>query len=166
MWECAGDKPYFLLSTRLLGIWCFTALSHDEFPLHSTIQQSLLSLASTHTIIISYACLSGSKRRIFHKLLGDLGCPRICRVIGRFRLEGTLKKNWLPNPSAMGRDTFHWIRLFKAPSNLTLKTWKDRTCTTSPDSLFLCYMSLIVKNFFFPVLRKRTWGSCWTRSWT
>jgi len=30
------------------------------------------------------------------------------------------------NPPAMGRDTFHWTRLLKAPSNLALNTSRDR----------------------------------------
>ena len=48
----------------------------------------------------------------------------------------------------MGKDIFHYIRLIKAPSNLTLNTSNDGASTTSLGNLFQCLTTLILKNFF------------------
>jgi len=40
-------------------------------------------------------------------------------------MEGAFKDNLVQPLHAMGRDTFHQIRLLKAPSNLTLNTSND-----------------------------------------
>jgi len=36
-----------------------------------------------------------------------------------------LKDHLVPTPSAIGRDTFHYTRLLKAPSNLALDTSRE-----------------------------------------
>jgi len=41
-------------------------------------------------------------------------------IVERFRFEGTLKYN-LVQPPAVGKDTFHQVRLLKTPSSLTLR---------------------------------------------
>jgi len=48
----------------------------------------------------------------------------------------------------MRRDAFHWTRLFKDLSRLTLSTSSDGTSTVSLGSLFQCLITLIVKTFF------------------
>jgi len=48
----------------------------------------------------------------------------------------------------MGRDTFHYTRLLKAPSNLAFNTAREGAATTSLGNLFKCLPILIVKNFF------------------
>ena len=49
-----------------------------------------------------------------------------------------------PAPPTMGRDTFHYTRLLKAPSSLALNTSRDGASTASLDSL----TTLRVKYFF------------------
>ena len=51
-----------------------------------------------------------------------------------------LKDHLIPNPSAMGRDTFHQTRLLRALSNLALNTSRERAATDSLVNLFLCLM--------------------------
>jgi len=46
----------------------------------------------------------------------------------------------------MGKDTFHYTRLLKAPSSLALNT-REWTSTASLGNLFQCLTTLIVKNF-------------------
>jgi len=48
----------------------------------------------------------------------------------------------------MGRDVFHLISLPKAPSNLSWNTSNNGTFTTSPDNLFQCLTTLLVKKLF------------------
>ena len=48
----------------------------------------------------------------------------------------------------MGRDTFHYTRLLKAPSNLTLSTSRERASTSTLGNLFQCLTTLTIKNFF------------------
>ena len=64
-----------------------------------------------------------------------------------FGLEGTLK-NHLVQCLCRGQGHLSPIRLLKALSSLTLNTSKDWTSTTSPDNLFQCLTTLIIKNFF------------------
>ncbi|KAK4811312.1 LOW QUALITY PROTEIN: hypothetical protein QYF61_024448 [Mycteria americana] len=52
------------------------------------------------------------------------------------------------NPPAMSRDIFNYIRLLRAPSNLTLNVSRDGASTTSLGNLFQCFTTLIVTNFF------------------
>ena len=48
----------------------------------------------------------------------------------------------------MGKDTFHKIRLLKAPPNMTLNTTNNGASTTSLGNLFHCLATLIIKNIF------------------
>jgi len=48
----------------------------------------------------------------------------------------------------MGRDTFHWARLLKAPSNLALNTAREGAATASLGNLCQGLTTLTVKNFF------------------
>jgi len=48
----------------------------------------------------------------------------------------------------MGRDTFHYTRSFKTPSNLVLNTSKEGAFTTSLGNLLMCLTILIVKHLF------------------
>jgi len=52
------------------------------------------------------------------------------------------------NPPAMGRDTFHWTRLLRAPSNLALNTAREGASTASLGNLFQCLTTLRIKNLF------------------
>ncbi|XP_053913580.1 translation initiation factor IF-2-like [Cuculus canorus] len=58
-----------------------------------------------------------------------------------------LKAHLVPPPST-GRDTSHWIRLLKAPSNLALSTSRDRAAPTSLGVLCQCLSTLTGKHFF------------------
>jgi len=49
----------------------------------------------------------------------------------------------------MGRDTFHYTRLFKPSANLDLNTFREGTSPTSLGKLFQCLTTLTVKNFCF-----------------
>ena len=51
------------------------------------------------------------------------------------------------NPHAVGRDTIHFTRFLKAPSNMTLNTSSKGVSTTSLGNLFQCLTTLRVKNF-------------------
>ncbi|KAK4829865.1 hypothetical protein QYF61_007257 [Mycteria americana] len=46
------------------------------------------------------------------------------------------------------RDIFNYIRLLRAPSNLTFNVSRDGASTTSLGNLFQCFTTLTVKNFF------------------
>jgi len=48
----------------------------------------------------------------------------------------------------MGRDTFHWTRLLKAPSNVALNTSREGAAITALGNLFQTLTSLTVKDFF------------------
>ena len=48
----------------------------------------------------------------------------------------------------MSRDTFHYTRLLRAPSNLALDTSREGVSTTSLGNPFPCLTTLIVKNLF------------------
>jgi len=48
----------------------------------------------------------------------------------------------------MGRDTFHQIRLLKAPSNLALNTAREGVFTVSLGNVFEGLTALTAKNFF------------------
>lgn len=48
----------------------------------------------------------------------------------------------------VGRDTFSWTRLLKAPFNLAWNTSRDGPSTASLGSLFQCLTTPTVKNFF------------------
>ena len=48
----------------------------------------------------------------------------------------------------MSRDIYHYIRLLRTPSNLTLNVSRDGASITSLGNLFQCFTTLIVKNFF------------------
>jgi len=48
----------------------------------------------------------------------------------------------------MSRDLFNQVRLLRAPSNLTLNVSMDGASATSLGSLFQCFTTLIVKDFF------------------
>jgi len=74
--------------------------------------------------------------------------PFYHRIIEWFGLEGTLKTISF-QPRAMSRDTFHYTRLLKAPSNLALDTAREGADTASLGNLFQCLNTLIIKNFFF-----------------
>ncbi|KAK4816767.1 hypothetical protein QYF61_022765 [Mycteria americana] len=45
------------------------------------------------------------------------------------------------------RDIFNWIRLLRAPSNLTLNVSRDEVSTASLGNLFQCFTTLIIKDF-------------------
>ena len=47
----------------------------------------------------------------------------------------------------MGRDSFHYPRLLKAPSNMALNASKEGISIISPGNLFQYLTTLIVKNF-------------------
>jgi len=47
----------------------------------------------------------------------------------------------------MGRNTFHYSRLLKAPSSQALNISREGASTTSLDNLFQCLTTLIAKNF-------------------
>jgi len=49
-----------------------------------------------------------------------------------------------PTPPAMGRDTFHWTRLLKAPSSLALNTAREGEATPALGNLFQCLTALTV----------------------
>ncbi|KAK4831893.1 LOW QUALITY PROTEIN: hypothetical protein QYF61_020040 [Mycteria americana] len=69
------------------------------------------------------------------------------RIIECFGLEGTFTGH-LVQPPCNSRDIFKSIRLLRASSNLTLNVSRDEASTTSLGNLFLCFTTLIVKNFF------------------
>jgi len=48
----------------------------------------------------------------------------------------------------MGRDTFRYSRLLKAPSNLALNTSREGAFTTSLGNQLQCFTTLTVMNFF------------------
>jgi len=48
----------------------------------------------------------------------------------------------------MGRDTFQYTRLLKAPSSLALNTAREGAATASLGNLFQCLTALITKYFF------------------
>jgi len=48
----------------------------------------------------------------------------------------------------MGRDILRYIKLLRAPSNLTLNTSNDGASTTSLGNLFQCPTTFIITNFF------------------
>ena len=69
-----------------------------------------------------------------------------------FGLEGTFGGHLAQLP-AMSRDVFNWVRLLRAPSNLTLNVLRDGASTTSLGNLCQCFTTCIVKNFFLtPIL--------------
>jgi len=52
------------------------------------------------------------------------------------------------NPPALGRDTFHYTMLLRAPSSLALNTARERVATISLGYRFQCLTTLSIKNFF------------------
>jgi len=64
------------------------------------------------------------------------------------RVGRDLKDHLGPTPPAMGRDTFHQVRLLRAPSNLALNTTRKGSSTTSPGYLGQGLTTLRAKNFF------------------
>jgi len=53
-----------------------------------------------------------------------------------------------PNPPAVSRDIFHWVRLLRALSNLAWNVSRDGASTTSLGSLGQGLTTLTVKNVF------------------
>lgn len=54
----------------------------------------------------------------------------------------------LVQPTAQGWDTSHWVRLPKAPSNLTLNTSKNGAAPAFLGNVFSCLITPTVKNLF------------------
>jgi len=61
--------------------------------------------------------------------------------------KGPLKVIYF-NPPTMSRDIYHYIRLLRALSNLTLNVSRDGASTTSLGNPFQCFNTLMVKNLF------------------
>jgi len=58
------------------------------------------------------------------------------------RVGRDLKDHLVPTPPAMGRDTFHWTRVLKVPSNLALNTSREGAATASLGKLSQCLTTL------------------------
>jgi len=69
------------------------------------------------------------------------------RIIEWFGFKGTLKIISF-QPPAMSRDIFHQPRLLRAPSSLALNPAREEAATASLGSLFQCFTTLTMKNFF------------------
>ncbi|KAK4830027.1 LOW QUALITY PROTEIN: hypothetical protein QYF61_008365 [Mycteria americana] len=67
---------------------------------------------------------------------------------------GTFKGHLVQPLPAMSRDIFSWIRLLRAPSNLTLNVSRDGASTTSLGNLCQCFTTLIIKYVLLMSIQK------------